>query len=375
MRAVTVFLLFFAKVYSQECTLDVSDPASPMIVTLDLKFPSFSNDQSFSFKHNDLFYIMCPRGTQSPYISSETGDEAACREGTEILVISTVAVADFGAIKCRPNAVTTVTTSDEPCANNNGVMFEVGFNVSKSFLSSVKICFDKNKLTPIYCTNNHDISPTRRDADPNYYQMFVCNGTDCGWADGGSLYDTINVDDVYENQEEILKKLGIDKVESQLVKFPLTTALWHLNVANNGQQIRKAPFYDYINVVPAWNTDTFNKLLQTLDTTLGDNEFVGDVVRMGTFGVATLPNSGGDEVELFLGEGKIPVPKWIWMNYDKKEQVLFYYNHPDPDQSETAIADMCSKYNDLNTSVFTCLYESVVDPDMKNLIDNDFNNN
>ncbi|KAJ3644835.1 hypothetical protein Zmor_022537 [Zophobas morio] len=377
MKAICVFLLLVVKTQSQRCTLDVSNPQSPFIIDENLQFPQYDakKNGTFTFDNEDIFYVVCPKGTQTSYLG-DNGDHVACKGGTKLLNIRSVEFVDFVDIKCKNYAPSTVRNSEQTCANGNKV-YEVGFNIYDKYLSMVTVCFNEAKLVPFYAKyDNLFPGKTKRqelkESGDGFYQEFVCGG-DCEWADSGNMYPTVDMDAVFEHQKEILKKLGVGDVGATLLKFPLTSnAIAFASTFNKSRELHKAPYFDYINVVPVWDVaDKLNELIfWLLMYPVGDD--TGLSMYTGTLAVLTLYRTDGQEVELYLGEDQVPVPKWIWMVLDKSEKVVFYYNHPDPKGDKSEISKVCKKHESiLSGNIFSCLFDDVSDSEMREFLDND----
>ncbi|KAJ3644838.1 hypothetical protein Zmor_022540 [Zophobas morio] len=101
------------------------------------------------------------------------------------------------------------------------------------------------------------------------------------------------------------------------------------------------------------------------------SDYVGPTIILGTLGVATVPNN--EAIEIYLNDGTIPVPKWVWLLWDKREQIFFYYNGPFPEEGKDEITKLCSSYHCLVSYLCICHLEWVIDTEMRQLIDNNFN--
>ena len=346
--------------------MDVSASDSPFIVYENMTFPTFKEggDQIFSLDDTSPFFVVCPKGTQSPYLG-ESGTKMMCKSGTSIVDLEGAKPLDFANIKCRPSKVATVATENEECAGI-GVLYRIGFNVTQEFLTLITICFDQTNLTPIYVKYNSTYKEIgRRILDPDsHYEKYICNETGCDWTDSGRMYNDVDIDTAYNNQTTLLDKAGVKNFT--LLRLPLAlTSLWNLNVRNAGQEIQKIPYYDYINVVPVWNSSHLDALFYMFDTTSAGGG-VGPLVWTGTLGVGA---AGGTE-EVYLSGDKVPVPKWLWMAMDQFERILFYYNAIDGDEekSKSEIANICSDHEYLFDNMFNCTYESITDTQMSTII-------
>ncbi|KAJ3644837.1 hypothetical protein Zmor_022539 [Zophobas morio] len=166
-----------------DCTLDLSDPESPLIVNEDYTLPMYDLDRnhSLSFESDDLFYAVCTAGTHSPYIVEE-GDHLICKGDTNVFNIRTMEMIEFANIKCRPHGPAIVNKLDLQCGTNNGTLYEIGFHVYRDFLSMISVCFDEVKLTPIYSKYNYSfLFGTQRSAEIKaaYEESVVCGGVPC----------------------------------------------------------------------------------------------------------------------------------------------------------------------------------------------------
>ena len=93
----------------------------------------------------------------------------------------------------------------------------------------------------------------------------------------------------------------------------------------------------------------------------------------GTLGVASLPNAEGEPVEVYLKDGKIPVPMWLWAVWDYEDQIVFFFNNPNSEDGVEAIGEVCSTWvEESNAATFVCSFEDVVNPQIRNFIDNHF---
>ncbi|XP_063917232.1 uncharacterized protein LOC135132944 [Zophobas morio] len=370
MKKSIVFVLFISTVLAQNCTLDLSHSESPFIINDDFTLPIYdptNRNQSLSLGSEELFYVVCPKGTHSPYIV-EKGDRLVCKGGTNVLNIRTVKIVDFSDIKCRPDGIANVKKVDKQCATN-GTLFEIGFYVYDDFLSMISVCFDEVKLTPIYCKYNYSFLFTQR----RFEESVICGEVPCEWADNGNVYLDIDVEEVYNDQAEILQDLGIDDLA--LMRFPLTISiLYQITYSNTRQRMQFIPYFDYMHVVPLWDiAELRDALIHQFVGTSMSSDFVDPPITLGTLGVATLLNNAGNHVEVYLSEGKIPVPKWLWLLWNKTERIVFHYNSPNSEEAKREIAKLCSSYIYKSSNIYTCGFGSVIDPEMRQLIENNFN--
>ena len=353
--------------------MDLSDPESPLILNEDFTVPIFDKNQSLSFQNNVLFYAVCPVGTRSTYIDEE-GDNLACKSGTNVLNIRTVEIFDFTDIKCKPTGPATVKKIDQQCWTN-GTLFEIGFNVYNEFVSMVTVCFDEVKLAPIYSKYNNTLLSDAQWSGKikhTYEESLICDEIPCEWVNSGNVYFDVDVDvdAVYNNQAEILHDLGIDDLS--LARFPLTMGfLSQITSPNNRQRLQYVPYFDYMNVVPVWNIEeSVEALMQIVLVSVADSSYTGQTVISGTLGVITVPDN--EETELYLNDGKIPVPRWLWLVWDEMEAIGFYYNGPYPDEAENEFTNLCYSPGCIFLVLCICEFNDVIDKEMKQFIDNNF---
>ena len=357
-----------------DCSMNVAAPKAPFILDNGYNFPTYDGTHSINFKHNETFYVSCPKGTTSSYLSKD-GDHVRCLSGTTILNLVTGEEVDFASIKCKSTPVTSVRKLDEKCVNNNSLI-EIGFEMNKNFVTMMTVCFDDVKLVPFYCKYSSIVANfgERRSvfSGSDFYRSYVCSENECEFVDSGTMYPYINLDGLYDKQRQILGNLGV-VVDKSLLRLPLTTDVLGLTKLESVQQIKVAPFFDYVNVVPAWDAeDSLDFWINLLMTEImrGDRE----VLYTGSLGVLSLTNGDDKEVEIFLSNSRVPVPKWIWMVWkfgeDCHQSIVFLYNHP-YEHVGTKSGEVCSSYEVLYSSfIISCAFEDVVDPEMKEFITN-----
>ena len=93
--------------------------------------------------------------------------------------------------------------------------------------------------------------------------------------------------------------------------------------------------FDLTNVAPQWNSvgnGNWEAIISGVQKFL-QNQGTGDEAKIisGTLKVATLTNSSGSNVELYLLNGQVPVPRWFWKLVYISElnvgAIFFVYNN------------------------------------------------
>ena len=151
------------------------------------------------------------------------------------------------------------------------------------------------------------------------------------FVDDGHVYNYVDMDDLYNQQEDTFSKL--------LLSEYLTDEVYLIKGQMLPSYIFKYAQFDkaslvYANTVPQWSPfrNVFSEFVNSFVTglTLKPKSYV-----VGTVGVATLKNSEGKLVELYLDVvgSTVPVPKWIWFTFEGSF-TIYGYNNPYYEDSE-----------------------------------------
>ncbi|EDW73087.1 uncharacterized protein Dwil_GK16832 [Drosophila willistoni] len=215
-------------------------------------------------------------------------------------------------------------------------LLHIGFNVAAGFLSHLEICYDEEKQISRYV--RYELTPAnvgyqRGVAEPGYLR--------------GDFYSGEDVNILYgqTHQLEVLTEtLGASA--NQYIDTSKDMYLTRGQLAArqdfvHGSQQRATHFY--VNAVPQWRSITIGNWL-AVERSL--RQFVADKalnvsVYAGAWGVSTLPNAAGEQVELYLNHNtdQLPVPRLTYRlvidQVSRQGVVLVVANNPHVTLSET----------------------------------------
>ncbi|XP_068142389.1 uncharacterized protein [Drosophila tropicalis] len=215
-------------------------------------------------------------------------------------------------------------------------LLHIGFNVAAGFLSHLEICYNEEKQISRYV--RYELTPAnvgyqRGVAEPGYLRGDFYSGED------------VNVLYGQTHQLEVLTEtLGADA--SQYLDTSKDMYLTRGQLAArqdfvHGSEQRATHFY--VNAVPQWRSITIGNWL-AVERSL--RQFVADKalnvnVYAGAWGVSTLPNAAGEQVELYLNHNtdQLPVPRITYRlvidQVSRQGVVLVVANNPHVTLSET----------------------------------------
>ena len=142
-------------------------------MTADFVFPSVAGlSNRLNFTQNEIFHLQCAKGTFHKDIAEE-GEEVICLGYNNLVSIRTGKIFDFRDVRCKQK-LTVTQRLNETCVNN-GTKLQIGFEVRRSVLPVIQVCFDEVNLTPIYIEfdkTNYNLQTTRDQL------IHLCNDSD-----------------------------------------------------------------------------------------------------------------------------------------------------------------------------------------------------
>ena len=218
---------------------------------------------------------------------------------------------------------------------------EVGYHIDDTLVPVLDACFNETTLVTTY--TKHRLSKwvssvqaiTRPPPTYYFFQLeFFRVDVQSLFRSGDSILASLDLDG-YINDTHFIKIGNLAPYEDFFYTFQ-RDATYHL-----------------ANSAPQWNTfDEGNwKVVEQGVLDFSQDAFVyGDAtVLTGTLKVATLANSSGVPVEIYLYYGRIPVPRWFWklIYYDDFNVgvIFFGFNNPYASKNEVDtefLTEVCS---------------------------------
>ncbi|KAJ3660606.1 hypothetical protein Zmor_005047 [Zophobas morio] len=324
MFSLLIVLTITTTTLANDCSL-LLDPKSPFIVTADFVFPSVAGlSNRLNFTQNEIFHLQCAKGTFHKDIAEE-GEEVICLGYNNLVSIRTGKIFDFRDVRCKQKL--TVTQRLNKTCGNNGTKLQIGFEVRRSVLPVIQVCFDEVNLTPIYIEfdkTNYNLQTTR--------------------------------DQLIHLLESDLYLIRTELAPDTLFYGP----------------IERYAALDYSIIIPVWNRYCAIYTYGMIVT--------AQMERMktffsGTLGVATVPNSDKEDVELYLYDGKMPVPRWVWylVYNDTSARVQMLYNYPELWDPMPIYDEWYATICPTDGGVFDgytgyCFVDSLINEDLKKIV-------
>ncbi|EFA07953.2 hypothetical protein TcasGA2_TC005534 [Tribolium castaneum] len=311
------------------CYLDVvaNAPSAPLVVNSSLQFPTpigAKTTQVF-FAQGETFYIGCPGGSFN-YLLLADGEPALCHQDTTISTIKSQQIVDFNQVYCtldqrlRPDLFEQV--SDDGC-ENGGKIQSVGYSIDDQWVETYKICYNPSEMSILYVKYvTNQWMDDLKDYDPNEVPR-VWSGIFQN--DLEQIYNTI------QPRIENLGVVGYITSDSYLAGGFLAPYYNFLS------PFQRDTTFDMANAPLQWATVTagnWQAMEDSMQWLLTMGKDFGDVTILGgTLGVADLPDSDGNPVDLYLVDGNLlPVARWFWklmLSPSTSSGILFFvYNNP-----------------------------------------------
>ncbi|XP_063913700.1 uncharacterized protein LOC135130275 [Zophobas morio] len=291
------------------CSIDVPSGArSFLIVDENYQFPKVQDGHFIYVEHMGATYWACPGGQFTTPGYNVNGQVANCRDATHYnFQYQPLTYKNLSCIlieKTRPDLAEIYNNPNIRCEGDSYTTpVEVGYNINRGFARVLVICYQMTERIPLYTkyTINKGTSWLQDYLPPPSNYFFA-----------GDLISG-DVTHVYSDVKASFQELGVSQYINE------TYFLQRGHLASSDEllyPIQRDATYNLANVAPQWNTfDESNwYTLEQAVIDLVENEDVGDnaTVLTGTLKVATLNNQNGVPVELYLQDGRFPVPRWFW---------------------------------------------------------------
>ncbi|KAJ3656590.1 hypothetical protein Zmor_015659 [Zophobas morio] len=289
------------------CSIDVPSGAlSFLIVDEKYQFPKVHEGNFIYVEHNAATYWACPGGQFSTPGYNVNGQVANCRDTThyngQFQPLTYKNLTCILIDKTRPDLAEIYDNPNIQCEGYSR-RAEVGYNINRGFARVLVICYQMDEGIPLY--TKYTITKWTRlleDYQPPPSNYFFAGDLISG-----------DVTHVYSDVKAAFQELGVSQYINE------TYFLQRGQLASSDElfyPFQKDATYNLANVAPQWNTfDESNwHILEQAVIDLVANEDVGDnaTVLTGTLKVATLNDQNGVPVELYLQDGRFPVPRWFW---------------------------------------------------------------
>ncbi|KAJ3656594.1 hypothetical protein Zmor_015662 [Zophobas morio] len=323
--------------------VDNPDNVSPLIVDTDYNFPNPTNLTGVSIHSGQRLYWACPGGYFSEPGFNVNGQIAHCGGGTfhtgqgHPILYENVTCTLIDAL--RPHLTEIHINPGVLCELGTSRPISIGYSVNHNFVKVLDACFQTDVNIPLYTkytlTRWASLIPNHREPPSRYFYA-----VDIIHADVANVYNDINGN---------LENLGLENYINDtffLTKGSLSSQ-WEFLYTYQ----RDATF-DLTNVAPQWNSvgsGNWGAIISGVQTFL-ELGGIGDEAKVisGTLKVATLTDSSGSDVELYLLNGKVPVPRWFWKLIYFPElhfgAIFFVYNNIYHEKSQVDaefLAEIC----------------------------------
>ncbi|XP_063914055.1 uncharacterized protein LOC135130582 [Zophobas morio] len=284
--------------------VDNPDNASPLIVDSHYNFPTPNNGTLLSTMTGQVLYWACPGGYFNKPGFNVNGQVAYCGDAL------------------RPHLTEIHTNPDVLCELDSSKLVRIGYNVNNNFVKVLDVCFQTDVNIPLYTKYTlsrwASLIPNHRKPPSRYVYAL----------------STIQVDvaNVYNDINSNLDNLGLGNYVNDTFYLRKGSLASQWDFLYTYQ--RDATF-DLTNVAPQWNSvgnGNWEAIISGVQKFL-QNQGTGDEAKIisGTLKVATLTNSSGSNVELYLLNGQVPVPRWFWKLVYISElnvgAIFFVYNN------------------------------------------------
>ncbi|XP_063907830.1 uncharacterized protein LOC135125973 [Zophobas morio] len=351
-----IFTPIVTQLAAQTCQLDllVRPETIPLVIKINnnsyyYPVPTAYDDRLLDFLYEEDAIFVCPGGHFNQPGFNPDGQHGWCKGGGGFMCDWLLTF--YHTMNCtmidimRPFLSESYDNSGTSCQNSDRNI-QVGYQIDDVLVPVYDICFNGETLMATYTrhvlTRFAPLASVMRPP-PSHYFFLV------------SLYQT-DVEAIYDNFVTYFSELGVqDYVNDTYFLTP-----GHLVPYEDFlSPFQKDAAYHFANVAPQWNTfDEGNwKVLETgiltfiaNSTTFEGVLIVGDAtVLTGTLKVATLAGSTGTTTELYLTQGRFPVPRWFWkiiyFAAVNTGVIFFGYNNPfatKGDVDAEFVAEVCS---------------------------------
>ena len=247
---------------------------------------------------------------------------AACDSGTNF-VINGGSVKAFKEISCKTYPYHSAVKAGRTCANGQGIVIEVGFDIGDKFLSYMELCHDE--INEVSLWSHVPMSALNYGYESGFPRpSFMSTG----------FFNGKYVDTLYTNVNQVAMGAKILGSEEQSLKFfqPVATdkylARGHLTakveVIYGAQQ--RGTFW-FMNAAPqfqSFNGGNWEAVESSTRRFMRDRQIVDGEVYTGTSGILTLPDINGVQQEIYMyfdenNNGLIPAPELFYKIIIDKE--------------------------------------------------------
>lgn len=296
---------------SVKITGDLGEP-QPLILnptTNNFLYPEHDNVGVLTFNTNQRVDLFCSNGFSSPSYSGKRLS-AYCESGLDFTIQS--GVKKFSEITCNAYPYHSVRKTGDTCANGQGILLQVGFDIDTDFISYMDLCHDEVNEVSLY--SHIPISALNYGYQSGFARpSFMSTG----------FFNGKYVDNLYTNVNQVAMGTKILGSEEQALKFfqPVATdkylARGHLTakveVIYGSQQ--RGTFW-FMNAAPqfqAFNGGNWESVESSTRRLMKDRKIVNGELYTGTHGILTLPDVNNVQQQIFLyfdenNNGLIPVP-------------------------------------------------------------------
>nr|ATU82404.1 venom nuclease 1 [Lethocerus distinctifemur] len=322
---------------------------------------------SISLRPGEEVIVSCPGKQNSLGITQEEYSSAFCHQDQQLTIKGRLFNSNM--LECSHRSAAALLVTDRPCANNNGVMVELGFKV-ENWHSLVEVCHNiKNSLSYYASHTVYGSSLAGK----------VIQSNRPGFSRGEKIfYKGFNPDAAFSqnNQVEVFESIFGKKKTAEYFESKKFLARGHLApdadfLYGSWQHLT----YFYINTAPQWQSINAGHWLsiENLVRKIASNRGVDLDVATGTYGVLRLRDDKNREKEVYLQEdNRLPVPDVMWkvLHNPKDNSCIAIVASNNPFLSsppKTLCPDICRANNwpDLQSDfskgyVYCCKYQDFV---------------
>ncbi|KAJ3665305.1 hypothetical protein Zmor_000806 [Zophobas morio] len=228
----------------------------------------------------------------------------------------------LGDFHCKKIVRGTVSKTTKKCGGNKGHIYKIGYPISPGlFIKVIEVCYDASAGQTLYTKHSLHGQDIKHASKSSYRPGFS--------PEGSAVSVSIAYKQTFQKatfskllKSALLAEEYINK-KSYLVRGHLSPDADFLFAAT------QFTTHYYINVSPQWqaiNAANWKKI-EYLVRKFADGVKKSFMVITGTYGVLTVPDAKGQDVEIFLVSGrKLPVAKFVWKivySTQSKDAIVF----------------------------------------------------